>query len=87
MTTEIFWNDGSLDKIYLSYSEQDYNTVCTITSDQNLHQTRSTTITFTTTNSNPTIATLTLLQEEMSGIVITRNDIVITNNNITSVYK
>lgn len=83
MTTQIGWNDGSGDQLYLSYSASEGNQTVTITSDAYTgasYRTRD--VTFSITVGGTTISrVLTVMQGANSTItIITRNDTAIGSN-------
>lgn len=89
MTTQISWNDGTGDKIYLSYVASEGNQTVTITSDAHTgYIDRSKDIVFTVSAGGTTISqTLTVTQTGKNITVITRNDTVITENDVAVGYE
>jgi hypothetical protein len=89
MVTEVSWNDGSGDKIYLSYSASEGNQTVTITSDAHTgYVTRTKDINFTVTAGSTTITrTLTVNQTGKDIIIITRNDVAMTENDVAVGYE
>ena len=89
MVTEVSWNDGSGDKIYLSYSASEGNQTVTITSDAHTgYVTRTKDITFTVTAGQTVITrTLTVNQTGKNITIITRNDTAITRNDVAVGYE
>ena len=89
MTTQVEWGDGSGDKIYLTYSASEGNQTVTITSDAHTgYVTRTKDITFTATAGETTITrTLTVAQNGKDIIIITRNDVAMTENDVAVGYE
>lgn len=86
-TTTIPWGDGSGDNIYLTYSSASGNQTVTITSDANTgYSDRAKVITFTTTTGNAT-ASLTVTQSSKNIIIITFNDVAMTENDVAVGYE
>lgn len=84
MTTELSWNDGTSDKLYLTYTASEGTQTISVTSDANAGGgSRSRDIVFQTTAGGTTISRiLTVIQSGInSGItIITRNNTVVTSN-------
>lgn len=76
MVTQVDWNDGTGEKIYLSYSSASGDQTVTVTSDENTGPfTRSKGITFSVTAGGTTITrTLTVVQDESSAIFLIDSD-------------
>lgn len=89
MVTEIPWNDGSGDKIYLTYSASEGNQTVQVTSDAYAgYNERTKDITFTVVVGQTTITrTLTVKQSGKDLIVITFNDKAITHNGVAVGYE
>ena len=89
MTTEVSWNDGTGDKIYLSYSASEGNQTVTITSDAHTgYVNRTKDITFSATAGGTTISrTLTVVQSGKDITIITRNDVAMTENDVAVGYE
>ena len=89
MTTQIGWNDGTGEKIYLSYSASEGNQTITITSDAHTgYVERTRDITFSATAGGTTISrTLTVVQQGKDITIITRNDVAMTENDVAVGYE
>ncbi len=89
MITQIGWNDGTGDKIYLSYSASEGNQTVTITSDAHTgYVERTKDITFSATAGGTTISrTLTVVQQGKDIVIITRNDVAMTENEVAVGYE
>lgn len=89
MITEVSWNDGSGDKIYLTYSASEGNQTVTITSDAHTgYVTRTKNINFTVSAGSTTITrTLTVNQTGKDITIITRNDVAMTENDVAVGYE
>jgi len=89
MTTQIGWNDGTGDKIYLSYSASEGNQTVTITSDAHTgYVERTKDITFSAIAGNTTIRrTLTVVQQGKDITIITRNDVATKVNEVAVGYE
>ena len=89
MTTQIGWNDGSGDNIYLSYSASEGNQTVTITSDAHTgYVERTRDITFSATAGGTTISrVLTVVQQGKDITIITRNDVAMTENDVAVGYE
>lgn len=86
-TTTIPWGDGSGDNIYLTYSSASGNQTVQVSSDANTgYSDRVKVITFTTTTGNAT-ATLTVTQSSKNIIIITFNDVAMTENEVAVGYE
>jgi hypothetical protein len=89
MTTQIDWNDGSGDNIYLSYSASEGTQTVTITSDAHTgYIERTKDITFSATAGGTTISrVLTVVQQGKDITIITRNDVAMTENEVAVGYE
>ena len=89
MTTQIGWNDGTGEKIYLSYSASEGNQTVTITSDAHTgYVERTKDITFSATAGGTTISrVLTVVQQGKDITIITRNDVAMTENEVAVGYE
>lgn len=89
MTTQIGWNDGTGEKIYLSYSASEGNQTVTITSDAHTgYVKRTRDITFSVTAGGTTISrVLTVVQQGKDITIITRNDVAMTENDVAVGYE
>lgn len=89
MTTQIGWNDGTGEKIYLSYSASEGNQTVTITSDAHTgYVERTKDIIFSATAGGTTISrTLTVVQQGKNITIITRNDVAMTENEVAVGYE
>ena len=89
MTTQIGWNDGTGDNIYLSYSASEGNQTVTITSDAHTgYVERTRDITFSATAGGATISrVLTVVQQGKDITIITRNDVAMTENDVAVGYE
>ena len=89
MTTQIAWNDGTSDKIYLSYTASEGNQTVTISSDAYTgYENRTKDITFTATAGGTSISkTLTVIQSGKNITIITRNDVAMTENDVAVGYE
>lgn len=84
MTTSLSWNDGTTDKLYLTYSASEGNQTIAVTSDAHTgYIERSRDVVFTVTAGGTTISrTLTVTQLGKDITIITRNDNAITRNDV-----
>ena len=84
MTTSLSWNDGTTDKLYLTYSASEGNQTIAVTSDAHTgYIERSRDIVFSVTAGSTTISrTLTVKQAGKDITIITRNDTAITRNEV-----
>jgi len=89
MTTQIGWNDGTGDNIYLSYSASEGNQTVTITSDAHTgYVERTRDITFSATAGGTTISrVLTVVQQGKDITIITRNDVAMAENDVAVGYE
>lgn len=89
MVTEVPWNDGSGDKLYLSYSASEGNQTVQVSSDAYAgYDERTKDITFTAIAGQTTITrTLTVVQNGKDITIITRNDTAITDNDVAVGYE
>lgn len=84
MTTSLSWNDGTTDKLYLTYSASEGNQTIAVTSDAHTgYEARSRDIVFQVSAGGTTISrTLTVTQFGKDITIITRNDNAITRNDV-----
>lgn len=84
MTTSLSWNDGTTDKLYLTYTASEGNQTIAVTSDAHTgYIERSRDVVFTVTAGGTTITkTLTVVQSGKDITIITRNDNAITRNDV-----
>ena len=89
MTTQIGWNDGTGDNIYLSYTASEGNQTVTITADAHTgYVERTRDITFSATAGGTTISrVLTVVQQGKDITIITRNDVAMTENDVAVGYE
>ena len=89
MTTQIAWNDGTGDMIYLSYEATEKDQTIMVSSDAHTgHVPRSKDITFTVTAGSTTITrTLTVIQNGKEITIITRNGVAMTDNEVAVGYE
>ena len=89
MTTSLSWNDGTTDKLYLTYSASEGNQTIAVTSDAHTgYIERSRDVVFTVTAGGTTISrTLTVTQLGKDITIITRNDVASTSNNVAVGYE
>ena len=89
MITQVSWNDGTGDQIYLSYEASEGNQMVTITSDAHTgYINRSKDIVFSISAGGTTISrTLTVVQNGKDITIITRSDTAITQNDVAVGYK
>ena len=89
MTTQVSWNDGTGEKIYLSYGASEGNQTVTITSDAHTgYVERTKDITFSATAGGTTISrVLTVVQQGKDITIITRNDVAMTENDVAVGYE
>lgn len=89
MVTQIGWDDGTGEKIYLSYAASEGNQTVTITSDAHTgYIDRTKDITFSVSAGNKTIsAVLTVVQSGKNITIITRNDTAMTENDVAVGYE
>ena len=89
MTTSLSWNDGTTDKLYLTYSASEGNQTIAVTSDAHTgYIERSRDVVFTVTAGGTTITkTLTVVQSGKDITIITRNDTAFTRNDVAIGYE
>lgn len=89
MTTQVSWNDGSGDKLYLTYSASEGNQTVTVTSDAHTgYIARSRDIVFSVTAGGTTISrTLTVTQSGKDITIITRNDVATSYSDVAVGYE
>ena len=86
MTTTIAWGDGTGDNIYLTYTEASGNQTILVSSDAySGATTRSKDITFTA--SGVSSVTLTVNQTAQGIMIITRNDVAVTYDDVAVGYQ
>jgi len=84
MTTSLDWNDGSGDKLYLTYGASEGTQTVSVSSDPNTgYVERTRDIIFQVSAGGTTISrTLTVTQSGKDITIITRNDNAITRNEV-----
>lgn len=84
MTTSLNWNDGTTDKLYLTYGASEGTQTISVTSDAHTgHIERSRDVVFQVAAGGTTISrTLTVTQSGKDITIITRNDTAITRNDV-----
>lgn len=89
MITQIGWDDGTGEKIYLSYAASEGNQTVTVTSDAHTgYIDRTKDITFSVSAGNKTInVVLTVVQSGKNITIITRNDTAMTENDTAVGYE
>lgn len=89
MTTSLSWNDGTTDKLYLTYAASEGNQTISVTSDAHTgYESRSRDVVFQVTAGGTTITrTLTVTQFGKDITIITRNDVAITSNSVAVGYE
>ena len=89
MTTSLNWNDGSGEKLYLTYSASEGTQTVAVTSDAHTgYIQRSRDIVFQVTAGGTTISrTLTVTQSGKNITIITRNDVAMTSNEVAVGYE
>lgn len=89
MTTQVDWNDGSGDKIYLTYGASEGTQTVSVSSDTHTgYESRSRDIVFQVSAGGTTISkTLTVVQSGKDITIITRNDVASTSNNVAVGYE
>ena len=89
MTTQLDWNDGSGEKLTLTYTAAEGNQTISVSSAPHTgYSARTRTITFQTTAGSPTAtATLTVTQSGKNITIITYNDKAITRNEVAVGYE
>lgn len=89
MVTEVPWNDGTGEKIYLTYGASEGNQTVTITSDAHTgYVERTKDINFTVVAGQTTITrTLTVNQSGKNITIITFNDTAMTSNEVAVGYE
>lgn len=89
MTTELSWNDGSGDKLYLTYGASEGTQTVSVSSDPCAgYLERSRDIVFQATAGGTTISrTLTVIQSGKDIVIITRNDTAFTRNDVAVGYE
>lgn len=89
MTTQVDWNDGTGDKITLTYTAaQGAQTISVSSPAYAGYEARTRTITFTTTAGSPTAtATLQVTQSGKDITIIIRNDVYSVDNEVAVGYE
>ena len=89
MTTQVSWNDGTSDKLYLTYAASEGNQTVTVTSDAHTgYISRSRDIVFSVTAGGTTISrTLTVTQSGKDITIITRNDVATSYSDVAVGYE
>lgn len=89
MTTQVDWNDGTGEKIYLTYGASEGNQTVTVTSDAHTgYVERTRNIVFSVTAGGTTISrTLTVKQSGKDITIITFNDTAVTRNDVAIGYE
>lgn len=89
MTTSLSWNDGTTDKLYLTYTASEGNQTIAVTSDAHTgYIERSRDVVFTVTAGGTTITkTLTVVQSGKDITIITRNDVYSVDNEVAVGYE
>lgn len=89
MTTSLSWNDGSGDKIYLTYGAAEGTQTVSVSSDPCAgYLERSRDIVFQVSAGGTTISrTLTVVQSGKDITIITRNDVASTSNDVAVGYE
>lgn len=89
MTTQVDWNDGSGDKIYLTYGASEGTQTVSVSSDTHTgYESRSRDIVFQVSAGGTTITKiLTVVQSGKDITIITRNDVASTSNNVAVGYE
>lgn len=89
MTTQVPWNDGTGENIYLTYGASEGNQIIQVSSDVHTgYINRTKDIVFSISSGNETItATLTVVQSGKNFTIITRNDTAMTENNVAVGYE
>ena len=89
MTTSLSWNDGTTDKLYLTYTASEGNQTVTVTSDAHTgYIERSRDVVFQVIAGGTTISrTLTVTQLGKDITIITRNDVYSVDNEVAVGYE
>lgn len=89
MTTSLSWNDGTTDKLYLTYGASEGTQTVQVTSDAHTgYVERSRDVVFQVTAGGTTISrTLTVTQLGKDITIITRNDVAVTSNEVAVGYE
>ena len=89
MTTQVSWDDGSGEKIYLTYGASEGNQTIQVSSDAHTgYLDRTKDIVFSVSTGSGTItATLTVVQSGKNITIITRNDTAMTENDVAVGYE
>lgn len=89
MTTSLNWNDGTTDKLYLTYSASEGNQNISVSSDALTGAgSRSRDVVFQVTAGGTTITRVLKVRQGVDGVItiITRNDTVIKVNDVAVGY-
>ena len=89
MTTQVSWNDGTGEKIYLTYGASEGNQTITVTSDAHTgYIERTKDINFTVSAGGTTVTrTLTVRQSGKNITIVTFNDVAMTQNDVAVGYE
>lgn len=89
MTTQVDWNDGTGEKITLTYTAAQGAQTLSVSSPAHAgYEARTRTITFTTTAGSPmATATLQVTQSGKDITIITRNDVYSVDNEVAVGYE
>jgi len=89
MTTSLSWNDGSGDKLYLTYGTTEGTVSVAVTSDPNGgYVSRTRDVIFSVSAGGTTISkTLTVVQSGKDITIITRNDVYSVDNEVAVGYE
>jgi len=89
MTTQVSWNDGTGEKIYLTYGASEGIQTITVTSDAHTgYIERTKDINFTVSAGGTTVTrTLTVRQSGKNITIVTFNDVAMTQNDVAVGYE
>lgn len=89
MVAQVDWNDGTGEKIYLSYGSSEGTQTISVSSDAHTgYESRSKDIIFSISAGGTTISrTLTVVQSGKDITIITRNNTAILSNNVAVGYE
>ena len=89
MTTSLSWNDGTGEKLYLTYGSAEGTQTISVTSDTHTgYVERTRDVVFQVSAGGTTITkTLTVTQSGKNITIITRNDVAITSNDVAVGYE
>lgn len=85
MTTSLSWNDGTTDKLYLTYGASEGNQTISVTSDAHtgyIERSRDVVFQVIAGGGTTITRTLTVTQSGKDITIITRNDTAITRNGV-----